>query len=1272
MVHRDLKPANVLLAACGVATAKPQAPLAKIADFGLAKQLDVDSGQTRTGAVIGTPSYMAPEQAAGLTKEIGPAVDVYALGAILYEMLTGRPPFRGSSVFDTLEQVRTREPVPPTQLVPSVPRNLETICLKCLQKEPAKRYTAAADLAEDLRRFLAGEPIAARRTPLWERGWKWAKRRPALAALAGVSAVGVVAVVILAIQLLASNAELSHANIDLDQQKTRALLALDEKGTAQRLAQDRAVRLSVGNGVRLLSDGDLFAALPWFVAARRDDRHDPPDPDDAVRDAVHQARIESTVWQCPRLAQVWSFDQLPIAALFSPDGSRLAVVLADRVVIYDMEGRQQAVLPSKGYNRQAVFFPDSRRLVIASALPSGTAGEIRVWDLEANQVRVTFSIEGEVMLARPSPDGSRLLTVAAYQQKAQTGGGEASWVEEARVWDANTGRPISPPVRHAGGLLMLGADATEAGYFSPDGRWVLNRSEREIHVWDAVSGQPRFPPLRYTQSMVLYAGFSRDGHSVISSGAEADGFGIHIWDAASGRRLLSIPTGWPAADVAESPSGRWLVAVGGHEVGRAAVWDLPSGRQYTLPWRIGSDGKHIALSPDDRWVLTTDASGAARIWWVGSAEPVTPPLRFPDRVVSASFRSDGRYVLGAGSDGTVRLWDLVPARPAMTMMVGQVHPVDAANHNRVTSEGRLITVRSLPATAPNTAEDGEVQVWEGSTGRALGSPISVKSGFELAALSADGHRLAVAGLPGGLTMIDPIAGRTLFTWPGDSRVVVGFAFVAERRLATLGLDGQCGMWDADTGAPVATLARCGESARDAAFSADGRRVATLTGLNDGTIQVWNASSGEPVGPPLQSESQVEAALNADGTRLLVWDSIGRHDGAARLWEVATGRPLTPPLRIPGMMKHAALSPDGRCIAATDGEKLVVWEVATSEPILTQRNYSGLVIDRITFSADSRSLWLAAGKMKLAVEKWPAVAHVPLVPFGLSVEDAERWAHALAGRRVEGSGIASLTGAELTEVWAKVTAAHPELRTASAKDVEQWRIETSEALERAGAWAAAIDRLDPVIAARPHESELLDLRGRLYALQGRWKEAAADFVRATEEGAAGLSLWKHRLRTQQAADDREACRATCSAILQRFGKTDKAAELAEIIWSCAVVPDGVADSAALLRLVDRAAAAAPKSDLRSIRGIALYRAGRLDDAEALLRPAEKAHAPGLPAIYWCFLGLIAQRHGHADEARDWLDKATRWAEGLPKTRWEVRLEMKLLREECEGLAAKKKP
>ena len=180
VIHRDLKPANILLDRNG----NP-----RVTDFGLAKKVQGDSGLTGSGQIMGTPSYMPPEQAGGKRGEVGPAADVYALGATLYALVTGRPPFQAATAMDTVIQVISDEPVPPRRLNASIPRDLETICLKCLEKEPGKRYASAAALAEDLGRYLAGEPIVARPVTRSERAVKWARRKPAIAALLGLVAL---------------------------------------------------------------------------------------------------------------------------------------------------------------------------------------------------------------------------------------------------------------------------------------------------------------------------------------------------------------------------------------------------------------------------------------------------------------------------------------------------------------------------------------------------------------------------------------------------------------------------------------------------------------------------------------------------------------------------------------------------------------------------------------------------------------------------------------------------------------------------------------------------------------------------------------------------------------------------------------------------------------------------------------------------------------------------------------------------------------------------
>lgn len=313
IVHRDLKPANVLLASGGCeppgsllsgGSHPPLAWVPKIADFGLAKQFDNESGEqgtpyrTESGAILGTPGYMAPEQAQG-GKEIGPAADIYALGTILYECLTGRPPFRAATVLETLEQVRSQEPAPISRLQPKTPRDLQTICRKCLHKEPGRRYASAADLADDLGRFLRGEPIRARPVSMRERLWKWVRRRPALAALLAVSALSLAALVAGG---LVHNARLGAALRRVEASEAEARRQHEFAANGYRAARDTLNKMVY----RLERQGT--SGIPQLEDLRRDLQEDvldfyqglrgADDPDPQVRRDTAIALARAGNYQC--------------------------------------------------------------------------------------------------------------------------------------------------------------------------------------------------------------------------------------------------------------------------------------------------------------------------------------------------------------------------------------------------------------------------------------------------------------------------------------------------------------------------------------------------------------------------------------------------------------------------------------------------------------------------------------------------------------------------------------------------------------------------------------------------------------------------------------------------------------------------------------------------------------------------------------------------------------------------------------------------------------
>jgi serine/threonine protein kinase len=426
IVHRDLKPANVLLSPAG----GPDSPVSlgvyepRITDFGLAKDLAAGRKVTLSGMTMGTPSYMAPEQARGGGSEVGPAADVFSLGAILYELLTGRPPFDAATPAETVAQLLGEDPLPPSRLRPGLPRDLATICLKCLEKSPRRRFASAGQLADELRRFQAGEPILSRRAGPLEKVYRWCRRRPLVAFLLALSG-GLLAALIATV--LVYNARLQEALAQVRQQS-------EER-------RQQIVRLNVIIGITELDAGDSFTAILRFTEALRLDQGDD------ARERNHRTRIATALRHSPRLVRLLIPDgEIPFDEAFgastaaaevaaSPDGRLLVTgsgFAAARV--WDRATGRALTPPLRhaGPLLAAAISPDGRELVIA-----GRNGTVCVWELSRAEEGPVLPPEGAasgtIRQATLSPDGSRRATVAEDGT--------------ARVWDAATGEALAPVLR---------------------------------------------------------------------------------------------------------------------------------------------------------------------------------------------------------------------------------------------------------------------------------------------------------------------------------------------------------------------------------------------------------------------------------------------------------------------------------------------------------------------------------------------------------------------------------------------------------------------------------------------------------------------------------------------------------------------------------------------------------------------------------------------------------------------------------------------------------
>jgi WD40 repeat protein/serine/threonine protein kinase len=905
IIHRDIKPSNILV------SLHDGVPVPVVIDFGIAKateqKLTDKTLFTAFEQFIGTPAYTSPEQAEMSRLDVDTRSDIYALGVLLYELLTGQTPFDAKELMaaglnEMRRTIREKEPVRPStrlssmlagELTTTAQRrqadppglihllrgDLDWIVMKCLEKDRTRRYDTANGLAQDILHHLNNEPVAARPPSTAYRFQKFVRRNK-LTVAAG-SAVGLA----LVLGVVVSSWQAIRAT-KAGRREAAARLRADQAAQAADSEKERAENeAQKAKASELAARQNLYAADMNLVQQAWEQNN------------VRQARrlLEETAsypergfewyyWQRQTHQELKTLrghaDQVWCVA-FSPDAQRVVSGSFDGTAkVWDVaSGRELLTLKGHGAEVMAVAFSrDGRRIVTGSC--DRTA---KVWDAASG--KELFTLTGH--RAPPasvafSPDGQRIVT--------------GSWDSTAKVWNAATGDQLLNLEGHTAELTSVA--------FSPDGQRIVTASyDHTVKMWDGVSGRELFTSKQLGTGRVspdaqrfiasdgehvkvwevaggrelltlkghsaeIWSGdFSLDGRRIVTTGSTET---VNVWDTTNGERLQSFKghsrSIWA---VAFSRDGQRIVTGGEDQIVR--VWDAASGSE-PLTLKGHSQGvRSVAFSPDGRRIVTGSADRTAKVWEAASGQELFPLTGHRDRIFSAAFSSDGQRIVTGGADQTAKVWDTDSGKE-LFVLGGHSAEVWSVVFS---PDGQRIVTGSADRTA---------KVWDAAKGSQRLTLRGHAAGVRSVAFSPDGQRIVTGSLDRTAKVWATTAGgHELLTLKGHGNQVNAVVFSPNgQRIVTGSEDQTAKVWDAASGTNVLTLGGHSAGIWAVAFSPDGQRI--VTGSQDGTAKVWEAASGiELLALKAGAAGIWSVACSPDGHRIVT----GTEDGIARIWEAAT-------------------------------------------------------------------------------------------------------------------------------------------------------------------------------------------------------------------------------------------------------------------------------------------------------------------------------------------------------------------------------------------------